>query len=196
MGSMRYSQQYQRPVAVMSFGTTVSSITTARSALLLTHSLTYCGVQRPFLVTCPGSRTGLGAAPRTWFFHVVPASFRALSLLSKNNQLYSLATYLFFLVYSGEGRKPAALLTACSISVPPAHGSAPPFPARWNSPMQRILGLMDAVNQKPVTVILVSPDQVPGNQDTTLQSVFSGNWVSLSGSFAGVVCQGVQVKDR
>lgn len=23
------------------------------------------------------------------------------------------------------------------------------------------------------------PDQVPGNQDTTLQSVFSANWVSL-----------------
>lgn len=43
---------------------------------------------------------------------------------------------------------------------------------------------------------LVSPDQVPGNQDTTLQSVFSANWVSLSGSFAGAVCQGVQVKDR
>lgn len=53
---------------------------------------------------------------------------------------------------------------------------------------------MDAVKWEPVTVILVSPDQVPGN--TTLQSVSSGNLVSLSGSSAGVVCQGEQVKDR
>lgn len=45
-------------------------------------------------------------------------------------------------------------------------------------------------------MILVSPGQVPGNQDTTLQSVFSANWVSLSGTVAGVFCQGVQVKDR
>lgn len=45
-------------------------------------------------------------------------------------------------------------------------------------------------------MILVSPDQVLGNQGTTMQSVFSVNWVSLSGSYAGVVCQRVQVKDR
>lgn len=40
----------------------------------------------------PRVKNRLGAAPRTWFFHVIPASFRALSLLNKNNQLYSLAT--------------------------------------------------------------------------------------------------------
>lgn len=44
-------------------------------------------------------------------------------------------------------------------------------------------------------MILVSPGQVPGNQDTTLQSVLSANWVSLSGRFAGIVSQGVQVKN-
>ncbi|KAK4828574.1 hypothetical protein QYF61_027664, partial [Mycteria americana] len=37
-----------------------------------------------------------------------------------------------------------------------------------------------------------SPDQIPSNQATTLQSIFSRTWVSLSIGFAGVVCHDVQ----
>lgn len=147
---MRYSSLKlmgsRRPfsaITVASFGITIPSITPVwYIAVLLIHPLTLlrCAALNRSDILRVKNRS------RTWFFHVSLANFKALSLLYKNNSLYSSTTCIFSLAYSGEGKKSVALLPACSTSVPPVHGSAAPSSAVRIPPIQMILGLMDVAN--------------------------------------------------